>query len=174
MYIKSYFGSIMISAGISSGLFIAVPFLFRLPVNVCQRMNILALCSSSYHMYEENRQLTQTSKTTLTTAMECLDGMAIILCAGGYSLDANTVDSLIHMYVSMKMVSNNEFIKRAVYFLAVVTAIKNTPRVFIPWITGSFGLYNYFQSGERWNHQNRTIWHLGNSIFIGISYLYKV
>ena len=156
MYIKSYFGSIMISAGISSGLFIAVPFLFRLPVNVC------------------HRQLTQTSKTTLTTAMECLDGMAIILCAGGYSLDANTVDSLIHMYVSMKMVSNNEFIKRAVYFLAVVTAIKNTPRVFIPWITGSFGLYNYFQSGERWNHQNRTIWHLGNSIFIGISYLYKV
>lgn len=163
----------MISAGISSGLFIVIPIIFRLRFQVQQQMNILALCSSSYHMYEEHRQLTQTSRNSLTTAMECLDGIAIILCAGRYSLDANTVGSLIYTYVNMKMVSNNEFIKRSVYLMTVINAVKNTPIVIIPWITGSFGFYNYFQSGERWNHKNRTIWHLGNSIFIGLSYLYK-
>lgn len=163
----------MISAGISSGLFIVIPIIFRLQFQVQQRMNILALCSSSYHIYEEHRQLTQTSKNSITTTMECLDGIAIILCAGRYSLDSITVGSLIYMYVIMKMVSDNELIKRSVYFMAVINAVKDTPIVFIPWITGSFGLYNYFQSGERWNHTNRTIWHLGNSIFIGMSYLYK-
>jgi hypothetical protein len=163
----------MITAGISSILFAIVPLWFKLPLVVQYRMNKLALCSGIYHIYDNETQLTISKNTTMQKIVECLDGMAIILCSGGYFLDDKIVTGLLQMYVSMKMVSNNDLIKQTVYFSTVLVVTNDTPYVFIPWVIGARGLYNYFECNKKWNHINRTVWHLGNSIFIGLAYLHK-
>ena len=77
------------------------------------------------------------------------------------------------MYAFMKLVSNIEFIKYSMYFSTAAVAIRNTPSCSIPLGTALFSIYNYFKNNQKWNHINRTMWHLGNSIFVTIGYLYK-
>jgi len=169
---------IMITAGLSSCLFSITPILFKLPLDVRYNMTKLAICSSIYHIYDNKDEPTDTNtlvskNTKMQRFVECLDGIAIILCCGNYWLSDKNVYGLIYLYTSMKMVSNKELVKYSVYFSTVAVAIKNTPSVFIPWTIGLTGLYNYFKVNQKWDHINRTIWHLGNSIFVTMGYLYK-
>ena len=79
----------------------------------------------------------------------------------------------MQMYAVMKMVSNIEIIKHSMYFSTAAVAIRNTPRCSLPFGTALLGIHNYFKNNEKWNHINRTIWHISNSIFVTMSYLYK-
>jgi hypothetical protein len=143
-------------------------------------MTKLAICSSMYHIYDN--QLKLTNKTTkiekdsnnnlLLRMLECFDGLSIILCCGNYWLPEKTVFGLMNMYAVMKMVSNIELIKYSIYLSTVTTVITKTPIASIPLSSGLFGIYDYFNKRNRWNHVNRTIWHLGNSIFITVGYLH--
>jgi len=163
----------MLSAGVSSSLFLFIPKWYNVSVVAQYRMNTLALCSGIYHLHENERQLIKQEKTYITKVLECLDGMAIILCCGRYWIDIKGVLGLIQMYASMKMVSNNDTIKRCIYVSTVMKASYDNPRVLVPLVVGVSGLYNYFENGEEWNNWNRTIWHIGNSIFIGMCYAEK-
>lgn len=175
----------MISAGISSGVFAVFPVWFKLPLNVQNNMAKLAICSSIYHIYDNQLKITdnqqdsenkieKTSKKNLTLrTFECLDGMTIILCCGNYWLPERNVNGLMQMYAVMKMVSNIEIIKHSMYFSTAAVAIRNTPRCSLPFGTALFGIYNYFKNDQKWNHINRTIWHISNSIFVTMGYLYK-
>lgn len=180
----------MITAGISSGIFAAFPVWYKLPLTVQHNMAKLAICSSMYHIYDHKLNIKdtdnmdndkkiekirqKTSKNNLTLRVfECLDGMAIILCCGNYWLPQRNVNGLMQMYAAMKMVSNIELIKHSMYFSTAAVAIRNTPSCSIPICTALLGIHNYFKNDNKWNHINRTIWHLGNSIFVTIGYLYK-
>ena len=171
----------MITAGISSSVFAAFPVWYKLPLNVQHNMAKLAIYSSMYHIYDCKLKLTdkgnkieKTSKNNLILrAFECLDGMTIILCCGNYWLSERNVNGLMQMYAVMKMVSNIEIIKHSMYFSTAVISIRNTPSCSVPLMSGIFGIYNYFKNNQQWNHINRTIWHLGNSIFINMAYMYK-
>ena len=138
----------MISAGISSSLFAILPYWYKLPLKPQQYTNRLAICSSIYHIYDNQRKVTESKNTTMLKIVECLDGMAIILCCGNYWLPEKRVSGLIHMYTIMKMVSNNELIKHSVYFSTVIVGIRDTPLLIIPWVTGATGLLNYFKYGQ--------------------------
>ena len=162
----------MLTAGISSSFFAILPLWYNLPLTVKYNMNALAICSSIYHIYDNNRQLTSKKNNTMRKVVECLDGMAIILSCGHYWLPEKNVSGLIRTYVTMKLISNNEFIKQSVYLSTMVVVIKDTPITSIPWIIGTTGLYDYFKCNQIWNHFNRTIWHLGNSIVITLAYLH--
>ena len=163
----------MITSGISSSFFAILPQWYNLPLAVKYNMNTMAICSSVYHIYDNNRQLTSNKNNTMRKVVECLDGMAIITCCGHYWLPENTVSGLIGTYVSMKLMSNIEFIKQSVYFSTIMVVIKDTPITSIPCIVSTAGLYHYFKYNQIWNHFNRTVWHLGNSILITIAYLHK-
>jgi len=175
----------MITAGISSSIFAVFPVWYKLPLKVQHNMAKLAICSSMYHIYDNQLKITDketdtenkienTSKKNLTLRVfECLDGMTIILCCGNYWLPQRNVNGLMQMYAVMKMVSNVELIKQSMYFSTAAVAIRNTPSCSIPFGTALLGIHNYFKNNEKWNHINRTIWHLGNSIFITVGYLYK-
>ena len=175
----------MISAGISSGVFAAFPVWYKLPLNVQHNMAKLAICSSMYHIYDNQLKITdketdtenkieKTSKKNLTLrAFECLDGMTIILCCGNFWLPETQVTGFIHMYAVMKMVSNTEIIKHSMYFSTAAVAVINTPSCSVPFMSSLFGIHNYFKNNQQWNHVNRTIWHISNSIFVTMSYLYK-
>jgi len=175
----------MISAGISSGVFAVFPVWYKLPLTVQHNMAKLAICSSMYHIYDNQLKIKDketdsenkieiTSKKNITLRLfECLDGMSIILCCGNYWLPQRNINGFIHMYAVMKMVSNVEIIKHSMYFSTVTVAVINTPICSVPLVSGLFGIYNYFKNDQKWNHINRTIWHLGNSIFITMGYLYK-
>lgn len=175
----------MITAGISSGVFAVLPIWFKLPLQVKQNMAKLSLCSSMYHIYDNQlkikdkerdseNKIENTSKNNVTLRIfECLDGMSIILCCGNYWLPDKQVSGFIHMYAVMKMVSNVEIIKYSMYFSTAVVAVINTPSCSVPLMSGLFGIYNYFKNDQTWNHINRTIWHLSNSIFVTMGYLYK-
>ena len=175
----------MITAGISSSIFAVFPVWFKLPLQVQQNMAKLSLCSSMYHIYDNQlkikdketdseNKIEKTSKNNITLRLfECLDGISIILCCGNYWLPEKQVSGFIHMYAIMKMVSNVEIIKHSMYFSTVMVAVINTPICSVPLVSGLFGIYNYFKNDQKWNHINRTIWHLGNSIFITMGYLYK-
>ena len=175
----------MISAGISSGVFAAFPVWYKLPLQVQHNMAKLAICSSMYHIYDNQLKITDnqqdsetkieiTSKKNLTLrAFECLDGMTIILCCGNYWLPQRNVNGLMQMYAVMKMVSNVELIKHSMYFSTAAVAIRNTPSCSIPFGTALLGIHNYFKNNQQWNHVNRTIWHISNSIFVTMGYLYK-
>ena len=88
----------MITACISSSIFAAFPVWYKLPLNVQHNMAKLAICSSMYHIYDNQLKITdketdtenkieKTSKKNLTLrAFECLDGMTIILCCGNFWL----------------------------------------------------------------------------------------
>ena len=175
----------MITAGISSGVFAVLPIWFKLPLQVKQNMAKLSLCSSMYHIYDNQlkikdkerdseNKIENTSKNNVTLRIfECLDGMSIILCCGNYWLPENQVSGFIHMYAVMKMVSNIEIIKHSMYFSTAAVAIRNTPSCSIPFGTALLGIHNYFKNNQQWNHVNRTIWHISNSIFVTMGYLYK-
>ena len=173
----------MISAGISSGVFAAFPVWYKLPLNVQHNMAKLAICSSMYHIYDNQLKVTETdtenkientSKNNVTLRIvECLDGMTIILCCGNYWLPQRNVNGLMQMYAVMKMVSNIEIIKHSMYFSTAAVAIRNTPSCSIPFGTALLGIHNYFKNNQQWNHVNRTIWHISNSIFVTMGYLYK-
>ena len=175
----------MITAGISSSIFAAFPVWYKLPLKVQHNMAKLAICSSMYHIYDNQLKLTdketdtenkieKTSKKNLTLRIfECLDGMTIILCCGNYWLPQRNVNGLIQMYAVMKMVSNVELIKQSMYLSTAAVAIRNTPSCSIPLGTALLGIHNYFKNNEKWNHINRTIWHISNSIFVTMGYLYK-
>ena len=175
----------MITAGISSSIFAVFPVWFKLPLQVQHNMAKLAICSSMYHIYDNQLKITDnqpdsetkieiTSKNNITLrTFECLDGISIILCCGNYWLPEKQVSGFIHMYAIMKMVSNVEIIKHSMYFSTAVVAVINTPSCSVPLMSGLFGIYNYFKNDQKWNHINRTIWHLSNSIFVTMGYLYK-
>lgn len=175
----------MITAGISSSIFAAFPVWYKLPLTVQHNMAKLAICSSMYHIYDNQLKITdketdtenkieKTSKKNLTLRIfECLDGMTIILCCGNYWLPQRNVNGLMQMYAVMKIVSNVELIKHSMYFSTAAVAIRNTPSCSIPLGTALLGIHNYFKNNQQWNHINRTIWHLGNSIFVTMGYLYK-
>lgn len=175
----------MISAGISSSIFAAFPVWYKLPLTVQHNMAKLAICSSMYHIYDNQLKITDketdtenkienTSKKNLTLRIfECLDGMTIILCCGNYWLPQRNVNGLMQMYAVMKMVSNVELIKQSMYFSTAAVAIRNTPSCSIPFGTALLGIHNYFKNNQQWNHVNRTIWHISNSIFVTMGYLYK-
>ena len=175
----------MISAGISSGVFAVFPVWYKLPLTVQHNMAKLAICSSMYHIYDNQLKLTDKetdienkvekfSKKNLTLrVVECLDGMTIILCCGNYWLPEKRVFGLIQMYAVMKMVSNVELIKHSMYFSTAAVAVINTPSCSIPFMSGLFGIHNYFKNNQKWNHVNRTIWHISNSILVTMGYLYK-
>jgi len=175
----------MISAGISSSIFAAFPVWYKLPLTVQHNMAKLAICSSMYHIYDNQLKITdketdtenkieKTSKKNLTLRVfECLDGMTIILCCGNYWLPQRNVNGLMQMYAVMKMVSNVELIKQSMYFSTAAVAIRNTPSCSIPFGTALLGIHNYFKNNQQWNHVNRTIWHISNSIFVTMGYLYK-
>ena len=183
----------MITAGISSSIFAAFPVWYKLPLNVQNNMAKLAICSSMYHIYDnqlklkdketdkeadketdKENKIEKTSKQNLTLrAFECLDGMTIILCCGNFWLPETQVTGFIHMYAVMKMVSNIEIIKHSMYFSTAAVAVINTPSCSVPFMSSLFGIHNYFKNNQQWNHVNRTIWHISNSIFVTMSYLYK-
>ena len=175
----------MITAGISSSIFAVFPVWYKLPLTVQHNMAKLAICSSMYHIYDNQLKITdketdtenkieKTSKKNLTLRVfECLDGMTIILCCGNYWLPQRNVNGLMQMYAVMKMVSNVELIKQSMYFSTAAVAIRNTPSCSIPFGTALLGIHNYFKNNQQWNHVNRTIWHISNSIFVTMGYLYK-
>ena len=175
----------MITAGISSSIFAAFPVWYKLPLKVQHNMAKLAICSSMYHIYDNQLKITdketdtenkieKTSKKNLTLRVfECLDGMTIILCCGNYWLPQRNVIGLMQMYTVMKIVSNIELIKHSMYFSTAAVAIRNTPSCSIPLGTALLGIHNYFKNNQQWNHVNRTIWHISNSIFVTMGYLYK-
>jgi hypothetical protein len=175
----------MISAGISSGVFAVFPVWFNLPLQVQQNMAKLAICSSMYHIYDNQLKIKDketdsenkieiTSKNNITLRIfECLDGMSIILCCGNYWLPEKQVSGFIQVYAVMKMVSNVEIIKHSMYFSTATVVVINTPSCSLPLMLCLFGIYNYFKNDQKWNHINRTIWHLSNSIFVTMGYLYK-
>lgn len=175
----------MISAGISSSVFAVFPVWYKLPLTVQHNMAKLAICSSMYHIYDNQLKLTDKetdtenkvekfSKKNLTLRVfECLDGMTIILCCGNYWLSERNVNGLMQMYAVMKIVSNVELIKHSMYFSTAAVAIINTPSCSIPFGTALLGIHNYFKNNQQWNHVNRTIWHISNSIFVTMGYLYK-
>ena len=175
----------MITAGISSSIFAAFPVWYKLPLTVQHNMAKLAICSSMYHIYDNQLKITDKEtdtenkiekklKKNLTLRIfECLDGMTIILCCGNYWLPQRNVNGLMQMYAVMKMVSNIELIKHSMYFSTAAVAIRNTPSCSIPLGTALLGIHNYFKNNQQWNHVNRTIWHISNSIFVTMGYLYK-
>lgn len=175
----------MITAGISSSIFAVFPVWYKLPLTVQHNMAKLAICSSMYHIYDNQLKITDKetdtenkiekfSKKNLTLRVfECLDGMTIILCCGNYWLSERNVNGLMQMYAVMKMVSNIELIKHSMYFSTAAVAIRNTPSCSIPLGTALLGIHNYFKNNQQWNHVNRTIWHISNSIFVTMGYLYK-
>jgi hypothetical protein len=163
----------MLRGGLSSSLFLLVPKWYNVPNIVQYRMNTLALCSGMYHLHEDHRQIEKKNKNMITRILECLDGMAIILCCGRYWIDIRGVVGLMQMYASMKMVSNDDTIKRLVYLSTLIKSSYDNPRVILPISVSLIGLRSYFENNEEWNICNRTIWHLGNSIFIGMSYAVK-
>jgi hypothetical protein len=156
------------SAGVSSLLFTGLPYAYRVPREVQWRMGILTICSSTYHIHHE---VLKDSKRTkwLERWLECLDGLAIILATGNFYMRSDTVCNLMRMYVPMKMVSNVEIIKRFSYFSGILMGIKDNPKLILPWMMGLGGLMNYLKKME-WNNESRAIWHVGNSILIGMAY----
>ena len=54
----------MISAGISSGVFAAFPVWYKLPLNVQHNMAKLAICSSMYHIYDNQLKITDKETDT--------------------------------------------------------------------------------------------------------------
>ncbi len=173
------------NSGVSSLLFSFIPFYYKIPRIVQDRMNVLAYCSSLYHMYEDynytliyrlfnngekDKQLILYKNNFKTKLIEWMDGVSIIICCGGSWMKYSFIQDLIKMYSCMKLVSNVEIVKSVVYTSTMIKATNKFPILLLPWSMGCIGFFHMKWVGY-WNIYNRTIWHFGNSIIIG--YYYK-
>ena len=167
----------MFFSSLSSYLFSIVPVLinnFNIPVYMYKRLAILSICSSIYHITDQYL-LRKKTNSLLLKISEWFDGSSIILVCNSFIFNNKTnilIDqNLLLFYSITKLVSNVELVKKIIYLICFLKMAYIKPVVSIPFLFGSTGFYNYIQN-NKWNHYNRSIWHLGNAIYIGMSMHY--
>jgi len=160
------------TSGLSSLSFSMIPHLYDISPILARNTRILSLCSAQYHIYTEYcrryNRYRLCSKSTKQRISEGIDGMGIVLTSSSAFTSEPTSIALTLFYLSCKLTSNIDLVKNIIYGIAVVHGVYRAPVVFIPWIVGAGGFYHYKTTGHRWNHWNRTLWHIGNSLYIGI------
>ena len=137
-----------------------------------KRLATLSLCSSIYHSTD---QYSLNKNSLLLKISEWLDGSSIILVCNSFLFNNKTnilIDKQLLLFYSItKLVSNVEFVKKIFYSITFLKMPYIRHVVSIPFLFGSTGFYNYICK-NKWNYYNRSIWHLGNAIYIGMSMHY--
>ena len=158
-----------ITSGMSSLVFIIMPLYFTyLPHHIRLRLYVLSVNSSMHHIVEYNNM------NNVKQYYKLLDSISIIMVCNSFLLPADNINitlfdiCVVVLYLVLKWWFNNEHVKKLIYFVAVIKMGYECPLSTIPFLCGFCGfLHNvYYKS---WNHYNRTIWHVGNAMFIGFS-----
>jgi hypothetical protein len=158
-----------ITSGISSFLFTIMQLYFaHLPHHIRLRLYLLSINSSLYHIVEYNNM------NNLKQYTQLLDGVGIILVCNTFLLPPHYINItvldmfavLIHIFLKLRL--NEECIKKMIYVAVFIKMGYECPISAIPFLCGFCG-YLHSVHTKSWNHYNRTIWHIGNALFIGFS-----
>ena len=126
--------------GISSFSFSLIPYIFNTPNFMNPRLHLLSICSSQYHIVSDyignNYDITnKNSKIAnfILKVSECIDGAGIILLSNPFifnnivhnfhKLDYN----VILFYITTKLTSNVEIMKKISFLLSHSTIIFHYP-----------------------------------------------
>ncbi len=158
-----------LTPGISSYCFTIMQLYFTcIPNHIQMRLFVLSLNSSIYHIVESN------NITNLKQYAQWMDGVGIILVCNTFLIPPNNLNLTILdivaivLHTALKMRLNDEGIKKIIYFAVFIEMAYKCPISTIPFLCGFCGYLHsvYYRS---WNHYNRTMWHIGNAMFIGFS-----
>ena len=158
-----------ITSGISSFVFIIMQFYFvDMPQHIRVRLYVLSVNSSLYHIVEYNNM------NNLKQYAQLLDGIGIILVCNTFLLPPHYVNITvldifaILIHIVLKLQFNDECMKKIIYIDVFIKMGYQCPKSAIPFLYGVCG-YLHSVYSKSWNHYNRTIWHIGNALFIGFA-----
>tara|TARA_B110000967_G_C18799159_1_gene517474 strand:+ start:110 stop:634 length:525 start_codon:yes stop_codon:yes gene_type:complete len=163
------------SHGFSSYLFSTIPHFYNIPSHIQFKLKLLSLCSSQYHILDLYRKNNYPNSILFKKIIECIDGIGIISVINtvlSYRLYTNHLNQMntgiILFYISTKLTANSEVVKKLVYGIGFLKTVYDRPIAIVPMTVAGYGFYDYYKN-DNWNHYNRTIWHLGNTIYVGMS-----
>lgn len=157
-----------ITSGFSSFFFTIMQLYFIcIPNHIRVRLFVLFVNSSIYHIVEYNHM------QNLVYA-QWMDGVGIILVCNAFLLPPRYVSitaldiltTLLHTVLKLRL--NDESIKKIMYMAVFIKMGYQCPVSAVPFLCGMCGYLHSIYCNS-WNHFNRTIWHLGNAMFIGFS-----
>lgn len=158
-----------ITSGISSFVFIIMPLYFtHMPHHIRLRLYVLSVNSSIYHIVEHNNM------NKCKHGCQLLDGVGIIMVCNTFLLPQHNIYLMLFdictvaLHSVLKVWFNDECIKKMIYLAVFIKMSYVCPISAIPFLCGFCG-YLHSVHNNSWNHYNRTIWHIGNALFIGIS-----
>lgn len=159
-----------LTPGISSYLFTIMQLYFTcIPNHIQTRLFVLSLNSSIYHIVESN------NINHLKQYAIWMDGVGIILVCNTFLLPPHYINLTVLLdlvavvlHTVLKMRFNDERIKKIIYFAVFIKMAYKCSISTIPFLCGFCG-YLHSVYIKSWDHYNRTLWHIGNALFIGFS-----
>ena len=140
----------------------------HMPHHIRLRLYVLSFNSGLYHIVEHNNMNKYKPCTQL------LDGVGIILVCNTFLLPQHNTNLMffdicvVALHTVLKLQLNEECIKKMIYLAVFIKMGYECPISAIPFLCGFCG-YLHSVYSKSWNHYNRTLWHIGNALFIGFS-----